>query len=38
MRQAALVLGAIAAIVLFGAFAVWLFGYLSQFIPVTPAR
>lgn len=35
MKQAALILGAVLAMVLFGAFAVWLFGYLSQFVPET---
>ncbi len=37
MRQVAVVVCAAAAIVLFGAFAVWLFEYLSQFVPVTDA-
>lgn len=34
LNHVALILGAAAAIILFGAFAVWLFGYLGQFVPV----
>ncbi|MGO1385732.1 MAG: hypothetical protein ACTHWA_07410 [Arachnia sp.] len=34
LKQAALILVAVTAMVLFGAFAVWLFGYLGQFVPV----
>jgi len=34
LKQVALILGAVTAIVLFGAFAVWLFAYLGQFVPV----
>lgn len=33
MKQAALILGSLVAMVLFGTFAVWLFGHLGQFVP-----
>ncbi len=35
LKQAVMILGVVVAIVLCGAFTVWLFGYLGQFIPVT---
>lgn len=34
LKRAVLILGAFVAIVLFGAFAVWLFEFLNQFSPV----
>lgn len=32
-KQAALILVGLLAMVMFGTFAVWLFGYLGQFVP-----
>ncbi len=34
LKQMAFVVGAVAVIIVFGAFAVWLFGYLGQFVPM----
>lgn len=33
MKQTALILLGLLAMVIFGTFAVWLFGYLGQFVP-----